>query len=266
MALHQSQDPSSRASRESFDAEARDYNAIRPGYPEALIDDIIALSKLPEDGSILEVGCGTAQATLPFAKRGYPITALDLGPRMVAIASAKLEPYPKVRVYQSAFEDFEAEAESFNLLMAATAWHWVRPEVGYAKAAHLLKPTGSLAIFSNPHPKPYTGFFKSAQPLYDDVFGPRGADSSTEEDIAVAAKAISSSGYFPKVEVRTYPWARIYTTKEYLQLLNTYSDRLALEPDKRTWLFEKIGEHIEQDYGGAIEKPYLSVLLVAKTS
>ena len=132
--------------RESFNAIAEDYDAARPGYPDALVDDVVALSNLPDDGFILEVGCGTAQATLPFAQRGSRVTALDLGARMVALAREKLEPFPKVSVQQSSFEEFDAEAGSFDLVMAATAWHWVRPEVGYAKAARLLKPSGNLAI------------------------------------------------------------------------------------------------------------------------
>ncbi len=61
-----------------FDQAARDYDEVRPGYPQELIEDIISISAIPEDGRILEIGCGTGQATIPFAKRGYSMTCLDI--------------------------------------------------------------------------------------------------------------------------------------------------------------------------------------------
>ncbi len=56
--------------RATFDRAALLYDEARPGYPEALFDDVVSLSRLPPGGRILEIGCGTGQATLPFACRG----------------------------------------------------------------------------------------------------------------------------------------------------------------------------------------------------
>lgn len=38
---------------------------LRPKYPKNLFDDIVRLTKIPSNGKILEIGCGTGQATLP---------------------------------------------------------------------------------------------------------------------------------------------------------------------------------------------------------
>lgn len=59
--------------RTIFDQAALDYDEVRPGYPEELIEDVISISAIPKDGRILEIGCGTGQATIPFAKCGYSI-------------------------------------------------------------------------------------------------------------------------------------------------------------------------------------------------
>ena len=59
--------------RTTFNTSAEWYDQIRPGYPEALVDDVISLSAIPEDGRILEIGCGTGKATEMFASRGYAI-------------------------------------------------------------------------------------------------------------------------------------------------------------------------------------------------
>lgn len=74
-----------------FDQLARDYDEVRPGYPQELIDDIISISGIPEDGRILEIGCGTGQATIPFAKRGYYMICLDIGKEMVTLAAKNVK-------------------------------------------------------------------------------------------------------------------------------------------------------------------------------
>ena len=262
--LHENAQRYNATHRALFDEAAHDYDEVRPGYPEALIKDILRISTLPKDGKILEIGCGTGQATLPFAKRGYAMICLDVGEKMVALAREKLEPYPAVCVEKTAFEDWQPESK-FNLVISATAFHWVSPEVGYPKAASVLEPGGHFARFSNLHPKPYTGFHHTVQPIYDAVFGPE-ADkgASTEESIEATASYINSTGLFEPVEVKTYAWEKRYTTAQYLKLLNTYSNHRALEPKTREELLEKIAKHIEEAYEGVVTRPYLSVLFIAK--
>ena len=84
--------------RETFDREADVYERIRPGYPEELFQDVIKLSKIPANGDILEIGCGTGQATLPFARRGYSIHCIELGENLAAIAKKNLAQYPNAKV------------------------------------------------------------------------------------------------------------------------------------------------------------------------
>ena len=45
--------------RATFDEIAELYDAARSGYPEPLIDGILALARVPSRGRILEIGCGT---------------------------------------------------------------------------------------------------------------------------------------------------------------------------------------------------------------
>ena len=75
--------------RTSFDQTALEYDAVRPGYPPALIEDSVTITGLPSPARILEIGCGTGQATLPFAERGDRLTCLDIGAEMLAGARPK---------------------------------------------------------------------------------------------------------------------------------------------------------------------------------
>lgn len=250
-----------------FDGVAREYDEVRPGYPEELIEDVVRISGVPAEGRILEVGCGTGQATIPFAKRGYEMLCLDIGKELVVIARRNCAPYPKVEIRNVSFEEWTPEEGFFYLLISATAFHWIPAEIGYLKAAQALKDTGSIALFWNMHPTPYTGFFSDVQRVYRSVV-PEWGDISdiptTEEKIREREAVIDGSGLFGKVEVRRYPWSRVFTKEQYIKLLDTYSDHRSLEPPRRRELYDGIGELIEEEYGGAVTRPYLSVLYVAE--
>src|ERR687895_2408115 len=91
--------------RTTFDGAALLYDEVRPGYPEALFDDVEDLSGIPPGGSVLEVGCGTGQATVPLARRGYRILCVELGANLATIARGKLADHPDARVLSCSFED-----------------------------------------------------------------------------------------------------------------------------------------------------------------
>jgi SAM-dependent methyltransferase len=60
-----------------FDDAAKLYDKVRPPYPEEIVEHIIPLAALPTQARIFEVGCGTGQRRLPFAKRGYAVVAVE---------------------------------------------------------------------------------------------------------------------------------------------------------------------------------------------
>ena len=94
--------------RLTFDEVATLYRDSRPDYPEALIDDIVSYAKLRSSDPILEIGCGTGQATRSFATRGFQILAIDPGPEMVRVARETLANFANVEVIETTFEAWPA--------------------------------------------------------------------------------------------------------------------------------------------------------------
>lgn len=250
-----------------FDQAALDYEETRPGYPKELIQDIITISNIPKDGLILEIGCGTGQATIPFAEQGYSMTCLDIGRELLARAVQNCAAYPQVEFELSSFEDRKVTEATYDLVISATAFHWIPPEVGYPKVAYVLKDTAYLALFWNYAPTPYTGFAQAVQTIYQEMipeWEPVSSKPSVEERIQQTRLAIDKTGLYESVQVRRYPWERDYDTQTYLRLLNTYSDHRQLEESRKLYLFAGIGELIEKQYGGIVTRPYLAVLYIAK--
>lgn len=255
--------------RTTFDQDALLYHKARPGYPIALIEDIIAFSNIQQNGKILEIGCGTAQATLPFAQRGYSIHCVELGANLAAIAKQNLSPYPKVQVSVGNFEEYPLQEKSFDLVISATAFHWIDPDVGYRKVAEALKPGGAIALFWNKHVQTQVSadFFKSVQNIYARVvpeMAERFPGSIHPDSVPTPVKdEIDRSTLFEDVKVLKYRWEAEYTSNAYVKLLNTYSDHLALEKEIRAKLFSGIEKLIETEFDGHIVKEYLSILYLA---
>jgi len=254
-----------RSARTTFDGVAKTYDQARPGYPEQLFEDVIALSGIPREGRILEVGCGPGKATLPFARRGYAMLCVELGADLAALARENCRPYPQVKVLHTSFEDWPLEEDAFDLLISAQAWHWIPPEIGYAKAAAALKDTGALALIWNYSPRPDTPLFHAIQQVYRQraphMTG-AGSMPTLGELIERTVTEIDASGLFREVQVRRYPWTERYTADQYVKLLHTFSDHVRLGEDAFQCLCAGVREAIAR-FGGVVPKPYLSLLYVA---
>jgi SAM-dependent methyltransferase len=128
-----------REQRLVFGEVAELYDRARAAYSEAVIDDVLRFAG--GDGSrlrALEVGAGTGKATVAFAVRGLAIVAIEPSAAMAAVARRNCKPFPNVRLECTTFEDWAVEANPFDLVFSAQAWHWVTPEVRYVKAAEAL--------------------------------------------------------------------------------------------------------------------------------
>ena len=234
------------------------YEDVRPRYPTELLQDVIDLSGLKNHSRILEIGCGTGKATRPFAERGYELVCLDIGADLIAVAKKKLKAFPNVSFVEHAFEEWESD-EKFDLIISATAFHWVDPKVRYLKASEVLKSNGFLAVFSNQHVRKEEGFFAESQSLYDKYYAPLTTNRPTH------------ATDFPGVETFQYPikrvylWTQIYSSEQYIRLLSTYSDHIALPDENRHLLFEGITNLIETKYDGRVTKHYEAVLDLRQT-
>jgi SAM-dependent methyltransferase len=199
---------------ESFGSVAEEYDRFRPSYPDALLDDLAAL----RPASVLDIGCGTGKAARALAERGLDVLGLEVDARMAAVARRHGVP-----VEVSAFETWDDRDRSFDLIIAAQAWHWIDPVAGPAKAARLLRPGGTLALFWN-HEDGGTEFdaaYRAHAPHLADAADPAPGRPSY-------ADRLTASGLFTDVTAREYPWQRTYTAAEWVGYARTHSDHLLL--------------------------------------
>lgn len=253
--------------RTTFNNEAELYHAVRPRYPEELFDALVKNARLRDGARLLEIGPGTGQATESLAKRGYEITAVELGAGLAEVARKTLEKYKNVKIITGAFEDVEFTPESFDLVYAATSLHWLKPESKFAKPYKLLKEGEHLAIIGTNHISDEKGdeFFFASQPIYkkykpggeyDDNFRLKRVDELKADEV--------DENFFTPVFFRAFPLVVPYSAKKYAQLLNTYSPTISMGSSQRAGFLEEIEKLIEEKFGGSIQKYFAMTLTIVK--
>ncbi len=257
--------------RQTFEAAAALYQRARPDYPPALFDDLIELAGLRSGDRLLEIGCATGKATLPLAARGLRITCVELGRELAEAARRNLTAFPEVTVIHAAFESWDAAAIGpFDLVFAATAWHWVDPEVRYRRAWKALRPGGHLSFWGATHliPDDADPLFQELQDVYDeigeglpaDAVAPRPGELQTDRD------EIEATGLFEQVEVRHYDWAVDYDADGYIDLLNTFSGHIAMQPWQRDRLYSEIRRRLGERPEQRLRRHWGAVLHVARAA
>ena len=239
----------------SFGAIAEEYDRVRPSYPPALIDDLVAL----HPRAVLDVGAGTGKASELLVARGLDVIAVEADARMAAIVERK-----GVAVEVSAFQDWGARGRTFDLITAAQSWHWMPEPESAHKAFELLRHGGHLAAFWN------LGMLDertmSALDAVYTAIAPTLAEgtkalSEDIDELRGHVDALRDAGFTP-IEVRTYPVTATYTAREWVDLLATHSNHATLPDEQRQALLRGVADAIAQ-LGGTVTEEACAALILA---
>jgi SAM-dependent methyltransferase len=248
-----------------FTEDAERYDRARPGYPATVFDDLAELGAVGPDRAVLEIGCGTGQATLPLAQRGCRVVALDIGAEMTGLARHKLWAFPSVELITADFDSWSLPDEGFDVVLSATAFHRLDPATRVSKAASALRPGGMLAVISTCHVAGGTeGFFIDSQACYERFDPATTPGLRLPNPCDVPSKTDEIADLFEGPLVRRYEWDGAYSAHEYVDLLLTYSGHRTLDRDAQQGLLDCISRLIDSKYGGTIVKRYMTELLLAR--
>jgi len=254
--------------RAVFDRAAATYQEARPDYPDAVFEHILTMTGLQPGARLLEIGCATGKATLPFARRGFRITAVELGPALFEQAQANLAAFRAVDVVLGAFETTPLPAASFDLVYAATAWQWIDPTVRYVRAAEALRPGGHLAFWDARDVVPPGGdpFFFEIQEVYKDIGEGLPADFvwPVPGSLPEHTDEIEASGRFEVMDVRHFDWEVCYDAAGYLALLDTFSGHLLMEQWQRDRLYGEIRRRLAERPDGLVRRHWGLALHIAR--
>jgi SAM-dependent methyltransferase len=248
------------------------YDRVRPGYPDELFAELVAITGIDAASTVLEVGCGTGQATRSLAALGCAVTAVDPGADTAALARQRLAGFPNVEVETSTFEEWDDRGRRFDLVVAASAWHWVDPAIGWRRAHEVLRPGGWMALLGNVvvrrpgEPEVYaetTDLHEGVSPGNPNWGHPPLEDEvrATEDGWGLVA---DPGPLFGPTIARWYPIVQWFDGAGFADLLRSMSVYRRLDPDVREPFLDAIAERIRTRMGDRAARRYLSVLRVGR--
>ena len=249
---------------ESFGSDAERYDRARPRYPDALVQRIVAASPGPD---VLDVGCGTGIEARQFQAAGCNVLGVEPDARMADFARRS-----GVEVEVATFEAWDGAGREFDAVVAGTAWHWVDPVAGAAKAAQVLRPGGRLAAFWHVFQLPpevakaFAAVYQRVVP--DSPFNfqsARPAPDAYQGLLTKAADGMREVGGFSDPEQWRFDWEQSYTRDELLDLIPTQGTLTRLPPGKLAEVLESVGAAIDAMGGNSTMRYATMAVTAART-
>jgi len=249
----------------TFDNAILDYESTRPTYVKELYDDIFKYKEINANSNVLEIGIGTGIATLPILEKGCQVAAVEPGENLAEFVREKYKNYGNFTLYNETLQEYDGPAKAFDLIYAATSFHWIPEEYGYKRVYELLKNGGAFARFAY-HAGKDKGREALASKMQEIYKTYMNADREPKEYSKMEAKAlaeIADKYGFADIDYKVYQWTKDFTADEYMKLLRTYPDHMSLESMKRERLFHEIHNAITES-GGIITVYYTMDLQLAR--
>ena len=240
-----------------FDEIVANYEKSRWEYPRDLFAGILQYCKPKTGNNALEIGAGTGKATVPFLDAGYAVTAVEIGKNMAEFLRDKFKENANFNVINATFEDAPLDEGVYDLVYAASAFHWVDAEIGCPKAFNILKSGGIFALFRNNTP-PADGdeLYEEIQTVYEKHYythykSQKRPVKKSMEDLLTPSELYRNFRFegmekygFADITMDLYDAVQTYTASEYIALLDTYSDHMSLPDENKKALYSGIGEAI----------------------
>jgi SAM-dependent methyltransferase len=192
------------------------------GPPTSTIRRVLGL--LSPGGSVLDVGAGTGRASLPFAARGYPVTAVERNPGMAqALREEAAAIGGSVRVVEGSWPEAATAAGRHDLVLCAHVVYDVPDLAPFLRALQAAARVGVVIEAGNRHP------WANLIPYYRALHGLDCPDGPTADLLAeVVAETV---GMEPEVEQWMSAGGMRFT--DLPELVDFYGRRL-LVPAART--------------------------------
>lgn len=214
---------------------ADDYAKYRPLPPREGFQIIKGhLSSL--DAKIVDLGCGTGNATKQFSEVGFTdVTGVDSEANMLRFAKDHSPPHiTYLQANVSSKEEFPFKKETVDAFSAVSSLHWFSDDQALSNIFNALKPGGYLFVIrggiqtaksEKPKESKDRAIKVEAQELIRKTLELTKEQFKVEEKKPIGVDVLQSKG-FTFIEARTIrdekPFA--YTIDEYVKYLRTFSE------------------------------------------
>ena len=251
-----------------FGKAAAVYAVARPDYPDRVFEVLRDRCRLGPSSRVLEIGAGSGQATKRLIETGAHVIAVEPSEALAEQLSARLMLAPGLEVVVSAFEDADLAPSSFDLVAAATAFHWLDAEAALPKIVTILRPGGWLALWWNTFGDPTMPdpFHEATEPLLRDLAPSPSAGAGELPfalDVVARTSELEHHG-FQDVEYEAERWTLRLDPIQTRRLYETYSNIARLPKSQKEVILDEIERIADSEFGGRVERQVVTSLYTAR--
>lgn len=129
------------------------YARYRLGYPQRLIERVIALTGLSPGDAVLDLGTGPGLLAVPFAAAGMKVTAADPEAAMLEAARiAASDAGVALDLWHGSSFELNATMGPYRLVTIGRAFHWMDRADTLRRLDRIVARDGAIALFHDRHP------------------------------------------------------------------------------------------------------------------
>ena len=231
----------------SFNSSSAEYLLARSAYPADLISDILRVAELDPSSSVLDIGCGSGQATLDFASTGCRVVAIDPAKNALDQLSKRCTNFPKVELVNSTFEDYDCPESTFDLIICAQAFHWLDPAHVSLRLSQLLRPSGQIAVFWHMQdvlPECPQASLYALNSKYIDAYPRMNPPEYAPEFLQAMVDVLCKDERMGEVRINEYPWLQSYEKDMFLALYHSWSKYALLSASTKQSVDSNLADYL----------------------
>lgn len=257
--------------RRLFGGDPAGYDRARPDYPDRVYEILTERCGLRSGAATLEIGPGSGLATRRLLALGAdPYVAVEPDERLAAYLSEQSQAEGHtIELHVAAFEDVALDAASFDLVVSATAFHWLNQPVALAKVGRLLKPGGWLANWWNLFGDSFAvDAFHEATKHFMVPLGRPAANPDGKLPFPLDAEArladLRATGVFDEIDHEILPWPAHYTSAQVRALYSTFPNISGLPEPRRSEILDALVAVAENEFGGLVKRTFYTSIYIAR--
>ena len=238
---------------DAFGRTAREYELGRPGWPEELLDRVVADLGLGREAEVLDLGAGTGKLTRLLVPRFARVVAVEPDGQMRNVLE---EVVPGAESLAGGAEAIPADDAAVDAVFCAEAFHWFASDETVAEIARVLRPGGALvllwSIFGEERDPPLSS---EAGAVLDEAFERGGMAGGPRVTSGVWREPLERSA-FGELREDELEWVYVTRRDEWIAHILSVSS-IAHQPDEdRLELAERLRELVPE---GDVRRPFRTV-------
>lgn len=248
--------------RQVYGSDPAGYAAGRPDYPEDVYRILTERCGLGPGKSVAECGPGSGLVTRRLLAQGASVLAVEPDPGMARHLTEVL-PTSQLQVVVSTFEEADLGDACFDLVVAATSFHWVEPAAGFATLGRIVRPGGWVALWWSVFDDPFR-----PDPFREATLGLLGGsdpDGQRERaafqlNTAERTHDLERISQLHGVTAQTLHWSHRFDVAGLRAFYGSLIELRRRPPHQRRALLNGLEDIARDRFGGSVERPFVTVI------